>query len=261
MTVAERRRRRIAQPGFWGRQASNTLDRATAMMPRLLYSRLDEFGCDYAIIYPPRGCACRGSAMTPRAARSSARTTSSRGLLPHSERPDDAGGDHPDAHAGRAIEELEFVTRQLGSKVGMFGAGCRAPCRRPRSPIRTGSVSGVVRRARARQRLRLRPVWKKCEELGIAPTFHSAGSNQGLRKLAHELRLQPTSSFRRRRSRDVQGDLPRGVTRRFPKLRFAFLEGGVGWRASSSATSWSTGSAAIARRWRRWTRGRSIARC
>src|SRR2546427_11022914 len=55
LSVAERRRRRVAQPGFWTRQASNTLDRATAMMPRLLYQRLDEFGCDYAIIYPTAG--------------------------------------------------------------------------------------------------------------------------------------------------------------------------------------------------------------
>src|SRR5256885_939539 len=55
MSLSERRRRRVAQPGFWTRQASNTLDRATAMMPRLLYERLDEFGCDYAIIYPTAG--------------------------------------------------------------------------------------------------------------------------------------------------------------------------------------------------------------
>src|SRR5437867_10564428 len=55
MSLSERRRRRVAQPGFWTRQASNTLDRATAMMPRLLYERLDEFGCDYAIIDPTAG--------------------------------------------------------------------------------------------------------------------------------------------------------------------------------------------------------------
>src|SRR2546425_13296426 len=46
MSVAERRRRRVAQPGFWTRQASNTLDRATAMMPRLPYHRPDGVGCD-----------------------------------------------------------------------------------------------------------------------------------------------------------------------------------------------------------------------
>src|SRR5688572_32927596 len=52
MSVDERRRRRIGMPAFWSRQAENTLDRATAMMPRLLYERLDEIGSDFAIIYP-----------------------------------------------------------------------------------------------------------------------------------------------------------------------------------------------------------------
>src|SRR5947207_10741100 len=42
MSVAERRRRRIAQPAFWSRQAENTRDRDTAMMPRLMYERLPE---------------------------------------------------------------------------------------------------------------------------------------------------------------------------------------------------------------------------
>src|SRR5438477_10093337 len=55
MSVAERKRRRIAQPAFWSRQAGNTLDRATAMMPRLLYERMPEFGTDFAVIYPTAG--------------------------------------------------------------------------------------------------------------------------------------------------------------------------------------------------------------
>ncbi|MGH2349949.1 MAG: amidohydrolase family protein, partial [bacterium] len=55
MPVAERKRRRIAQVAFWSRQAENTLDRATAMMPRLLYERLDEFGTDFAVVYPTAG--------------------------------------------------------------------------------------------------------------------------------------------------------------------------------------------------------------
>src|SRR5258708_4236945 len=52
LSVEERRRRRVAMPGFWTRQTANTLDRATAMMPHLLYERLDEIGSDFAIIYP-----------------------------------------------------------------------------------------------------------------------------------------------------------------------------------------------------------------
>src|SRR5262249_32380330 len=47
MPVAERREKRIGQSAFWSRQTENTLDRATAMMPRLLYDRLDELGLDF----------------------------------------------------------------------------------------------------------------------------------------------------------------------------------------------------------------------
>ena len=56
-------------PGFWNRQAENTLDRATAMMPKMLYERLDEIGTDFAIVYPTPGCACRASRTTRRGAR------------------------------------------------------------------------------------------------------------------------------------------------------------------------------------------------
>jgi hypothetical protein len=55
MTVAERRHKRIGQSAFWSRQAENTLDRATAMMPKLLYDRLDEIGLDFAVVYPTAG--------------------------------------------------------------------------------------------------------------------------------------------------------------------------------------------------------------
>src|SRR4051812_25200040 len=55
MTQAERDAKRIAMPAFWNRQAENTLDRATAMMPRMLYERLDDIGTDFAVIYPTAG--------------------------------------------------------------------------------------------------------------------------------------------------------------------------------------------------------------
>ena len=49
---------------WWGFPARNTLDRATAHLPRLLYQRLDEIGLDYAIIYPTQGL---GGLMMPSA--------------------------------------------------------------------------------------------------------------------------------------------------------------------------------------------------
>ena len=45
--------------GYWGRQTTNTRDRATAMMPRMLYDRLDELGIDFGIVYPTAGLGIR----------------------------------------------------------------------------------------------------------------------------------------------------------------------------------------------------------
>jgi len=49
---AERRARRAAQQGWWSFPTANTVDRATALFPRLLYERLDELGLDFAVLYP-----------------------------------------------------------------------------------------------------------------------------------------------------------------------------------------------------------------
>src|SRR5262249_41659726 len=124
MSLAERRRRRIPQPGFWTRQASNTLDRATAMMPRLLYERLDEFGCDFAIIYPTAGLRMpriRDDATRRAVARAHTIVTAEY-FAKLSDRMTPAAI-IPMHTPDEAIEELEFVTKQLGSKVGMFGSG------------------------------------------------------------------------------------------------------------------------------------------
>ena len=51
----ERKRKRIAQEAFWAVPTKNTLDRATELLPRLLYERLDEFGIDFSVLYPTSG--------------------------------------------------------------------------------------------------------------------------------------------------------------------------------------------------------------
>src|SRR5215469_7547295 len=50
LTIPERQRHGIGMEGYWSRQSTNTRDRATAMMPRMLYDRLAELGMDFAII-------------------------------------------------------------------------------------------------------------------------------------------------------------------------------------------------------------------
>lgn len=48
MSDEERLSRRQKRPTWWGEPA-NTIDRATALIPRLMYERLDEFGVDFCL--------------------------------------------------------------------------------------------------------------------------------------------------------------------------------------------------------------------
>jgi predicted TIM-barrel fold metal-dependent hydrolase len=231
MSVAERRRRRIAQPAFWSRQAENTLDRATAMMPRLLYERLPEFGTDFAVIYPTAGL------RLPRIHDDATRRAVIRA---HNVVTADAFGNLGDRMTPaaiipmhtpeEAIAEIEYVTRELGAKVGMFGSGMsrRLPSAAPSDP-------DAARLAVWYDVLALDsdhdydPVWAKCVELGIAPTFHSSGSNQGLRLSPSNFVYNHIGHFAAAGHAVCKAVFLGGVTRRFPGLRFAFLEGGVGW--------------------------------
>jgi predicted TIM-barrel fold metal-dependent hydrolase len=232
MSVAERRRRRIAQPAFWSRQAANTLDRATAMMPRLLYERLDEFGTDFAVIYPTAGLRMPriGDDATRRAVIRAHNVVTAEYFRDLADRMTPAAI-IPMHTPEEAIAELEFVTKELGAKVGMFGSGMSR-----RLPAAAGLTDpDVARLAVWYDVLALDsdhdydPVWAKCRELGIAPTFHSSGSNQGLRLSPGNFVYNHIGHFAAAGHAVSKAIFLGGVTRRFPELRFAFLEGGVGW--------------------------------
>ena len=231
MSVAERRRRRIAQPAFWSRQAENTLDRATAMMPRLLYERLEDFGTDFAVIYPTAGLRMPriGDDATRRAVIRAHNIVTADYFRPLADRMTPAAI-IPMHTPEEAVEELEFVTRELGAKVGMFGSGMS------RRVASTGATEGdTARLAVWYDVLALDsdhdydPVWARCRELGIAPTFHSSGSNQGLRLSPSNFVYNHIGHFAAAGHAVCKAIFLGGVTRRFPGLRFAFLEGGVGW--------------------------------
>ncbi len=233
MSVAERKRRRLAMPGFWTRQTGNTLDRATAIMPKLLYDRLDEFGTDFAIIYPTAGL------RFPRIADDATRRAVIRGynivtadmFAKLSDRITPAAI-IPMHHPEEAIAELEFVTKQLGLRVGMFGSALPRPVESV-----TGTDPDTKRLAVGYEVFGIDsqydydPVWAKCVELKIAPTFHSAGSNLGMRNSPTNFTYNHIGHFAEAGHAAAKGLFLGGVTRRFPELRFAFLEGGVSWGA------------------------------
>src|SRR5271163_730884 len=166
-TREQRKERGVAAEGFWGRQAVNTLDRATAMMPKMLYERMDELGIDFGIVYPTAGLGI------PRIADDATRRAVIRGfnIVTHdyfaklSDRLSPAAV-IPMHTPDEAIAELEFVTKQLGSKVGMFGSGVRRAI-----PHAKGAPSDVARYAQGFDQLGIDSeydydkVWQKCREL------------------------------------------------------------------------------------------------
>jgi predicted TIM-barrel fold metal-dependent hydrolase len=233
MTPEERRQKRVAMPNFWNRQAENTLDRATAMMPKMLYDRLDEIGLDFAIVYPTAGLRLPRikDDATRRAVIRAYNIVSAEYFSGLEDRLTPAAI-IPMHHPEEAIAELEFVTKQLGSKVGMFGSGMsrRIPAATANDPISEKfAVSYDV--LAIDSDYDYDPVWKTCEELGIAPTFHSSASGQGLRNSPSNFVYNHIGHFAAAGHAVSKAIFLGGVTRRFPKLRFAFLEGGVGWAA------------------------------
>src|SRR6202035_1321038 len=229
--LAERSERRVAQPNCWNRQAENTLDRATAMMPKLLYQRLDEIGIDFAVIYPTAGLRLPRikDDETRRAVIRAYNIVSAEYFRGLEDRMTPAAI-IPMHTPDEAIAELEFVKKQLGSKVGMFGSGM------PRQVPAAAANDPESRRFTVWYDVLgldspydYDPVWAKCAELGIAPTFHSSASGQGLRNSPSNFVYNHIGHFAAAGHAGAKGIFLGGVTRRFPGLRFAFLEGGVGW--------------------------------
>jgi len=231
LTPEERCRRRVAMPNFWNRQAENTLDRATAMMPKMLYDRLDEIGLDFAIVYPTAGLRLpRIKDDETRRAVIRAYNIVSAEYFSGLENRLTPAAIIPMHHPEEAIAELEFVTKELGSKVGMFGSGMSRPV-----PAAEAGDAESKRFTVSYDVLAIDsgydydPVWKTCVALGIAPTFHSSASGQGLRNSPSNFVYNHIGHFAAAGHAVAKAIFLGGVTRRFPELRFAFLEGGVGW--------------------------------
>jgi hypothetical protein len=76
------------------------------------------------------------------------------------------------------------------------------------------------------------PVWARCVELGVAPTFHSAATGWGSRTSTTSYVWNHIGMFATAGEAMARSLFLSGVPHRFPELRFAFLEGGVAWAAN-----------------------------
>jgi hypothetical protein len=73
------------------------------------------------------------------------------------------------------------------------------------------------------------PVWRKCIEIGVAPTFHSSIQGYGLHSSLTNMVYNHIGHFGAAGEAVCKSLFLGGVTTRFPRLRAAFMEGGVSW--------------------------------
>jgi predicted TIM-barrel fold metal-dependent hydrolase len=234
MSVAERRRRRIGQEAFWFLPTKNTLDRATAMMPRLLYERLDDLGLDFCVIYPTAGL---GYYRLPpdklrRALCRAYNVFTMDQFRPFEDRVIPAAI-IPMYTPEEAVEELDFAVTQLGYKVVMVGGLMRrrVAALEDESPEASKHVEwyDVVGLDSPYD---YDPVWQRCRELRVAPSFHNGARSILLRNSPSNFCYNHIGHFASASEAMAKAIFFGGVTRRFPEINFGFLEGGVGWACS-----------------------------
>jgi predicted TIM-barrel fold metal-dependent hydrolase len=229
--LAAARDRRITRGPWWGRPAANTLDRATAVLPKLLYERMDELGLDHSVLYTTIGFSLLGIE------DEELRRASCRALNRMRADMTAGFGDRLTAAAvipmhtpQEAIEELEYAVEKLGMKSAMMASFVKRPI--PMIARNYPDAAGFAYTLDVYgidSDYDYDPFWAKCEELRIAPTFHSLGYTWGSRQSYSNYVYNHVGSFAASAEAICKGLLLGGVPVRFPKLRFGFLEGGVAW--------------------------------
>ena len=234
MDPAQRRHHNLIRPAFWAAPAENTTDLATAMLPKLMHERLPEMGIDYAVVYPTIGfllpeipddevrrAACRAhNLMMADIYRGLGDRVTPAAVIP--------------CHTPEeAIEELDYAIGELAFKVPMFINLVKRPI---------GAVEEVNPELRPYafwvDTLAIDsiydydPLWQRCMELRVPVTAHAVGQGMHMRRSISNYMFNQTGHFADAGHAFAKALFFGGVTRRFPKLNFAFLECGVAWGAS-----------------------------
>ncbi|MAG29736.1 MAG: hypothetical protein CL908_02440 [Deltaproteobacteria bacterium] len=215
--------------GPWWPSSTDALYQATVMVPELMAERLDEFGVDFAVVYPSLGLALctipdqevrlasiRGlNALLAELCLEHARLLTPAAVIP--------------MHApDEAIDELHFA-KELGLKVAMIPPGVARPLEAypEHFPLLAHMDRFGIDSAHDYD-----PVWRTFQELGFSVTAHGAVA---LRYLPGG-RGSPTNYSYNHvlghgylMSEFCRSLVYGGVPMRFPDLPFCFLEGGVGW--------------------------------
>ncbi len=229
----ERREQWSRRPPFYMVPARNTLDLATGLFPNLLHERIDEFGFDYAVLYPTMGL------HPPMFANDEIRRLGCRALNDYYADLFQEYGDRmtpaaaiPMHTPAEAIAELDYAVGRRGLKVVMLPSYVKRPIAAAKSFPQAARYAFRLDTYGIDSEYDYDPVWAKCQELGVAATFHSPGEGMGWRTSISNFVYNHIGHFAAAGEGIAKSLFMGGVTRRFPKMKFLFLEGGVGWARS-----------------------------
>jgi predicted TIM-barrel fold metal-dependent hydrolase len=232
LSLDEQRAMGLFKMTWWAYPARNALDRATGMLPGLLYERLDEFGLDFAVLYPTLGLTSLSldDAELRGASVRAFNRCAAELYAPFSDRLTPAAM-IPMMTPDEAIAELEYCRNELGMKAFVLNGLVYRP-------LASGDASsGVPRGARwvdtfgPESPYDYDPVWQRCVELGVAPTFHSSAMGFGTRVSQTNYVHNHIGNFAQAGEGTCRSLFLGGVLKRHPELRCGFLEGGVAWAA------------------------------
>jgi predicted TIM-barrel fold metal-dependent hydrolase len=223
--VLERWQKRPVRYGptkmIWWGQPSRTRDRAMSLLPRYFAERMDDCGIDFAHMLTTVGIAslyivddevrqtvCR--AINTLYVELFAGTTDR--VRPVAL--------VPTYSPGEAIAALEHAVLELGHKAIMIGTEIRKPA--PEGGERWATIA-------IDPPADYDPFWRRCVELGVAPQCHTSLIGAQNRRSPSNYVFNHLGMFASGSEHFCRALVMGGVTRRFPELNFAFLEGGVAW--------------------------------
>jgi predicted TIM-barrel fold metal-dependent hydrolase len=217
---------------WWGApSAEHTADRAMAMLPKYFASRMDECGIDFAHMLTTYGISnlyIKDEELRVVYARATnAMYADMFRDVRHKVRPVALV---PTYSPAEAIRELEYAVLELGHKAVMIGTELRLPWAEvERDAPHLANYAPNWQSIAYDAPHDYDPFWKRCVELGVAPICHTGGRGIGYRRSPSNYMFNHIGDFATGSEFFCRSLFFGGVTKRFPTLNFAFLEGGVSW--------------------------------
>jgi predicted TIM-barrel fold metal-dependent hydrolase len=204
------------------------------MMPKLMYGRLDEMGIDLGVIYPSLGlvflhldddetrqAACRAVNRYHADVFADYRDR----LMPVAVVPMQTPEE--------AIAALDHALLELGYKSVLIASYAKRPIE---AAVQRDSTVGQwaywLDTFGLDSAYDYDPFWARCVELGVTLAAHSPTQGLGTRRSVSNYVHNHIGNFASSAEALCRSLFLGGVTRRFPELRVALLEGGVSWAAS-----------------------------